>query len=89
MLSSCSLSITTNLLILGMVSRGVSGFLIWGLVWAHLYPKYYFNHSLYFISILFLWYALRKGSAKDRNALSLKNFFCSVYGRQCFAWLSL
>lgn len=79
MLSSCSPSITTNLLILGMVSRGVSGFLIWGLVWAHLYPKYYFNHSLYFISILFLWYALRKDSAKDRNALSLKNIFFAVY----------
>lgn len=84
MLSSCSLSITTNLLILGMASRGVSGFLIAGLVWAHLYPKYYFNHSLYLISILFPWYALRKGSAKDRNALSLKTFFFQCIWKAVF-----
>lgn len=84
MLSSCSPSITTNLLILDMVSRGVSGFLIWRLVWAHLYPKYYFNHSLYFISILFLRYALRKDSAKDRNALSLKNIFLQCIWKAVF-----
>lgn len=82
---------------------GVSGFLIWGLVWVHLYPKYYFNHSLYLISILFLRYALRKDFAKDRNALSPgKRFFamymegsvllglaCEIHGTTCIKYLRL
>lgn len=103
MFPSCSPSTTINLFVLGMVSRGVSGFRIWGLVWAHLYPKYYFNHSLYFISILFLQYALRKNSAKDRNALSPgKHFFtvyieggvllglaCEIHGTTCMKYLRL
>lgn len=46
MFPSHSLSITTNLPHLG---NGIWGG-IWlsnlGSVWAHLYPKYYFNHSL-------------------------------------------
>lgn len=79
-------------LILGMVSREVSGFLIW--VWFGLISTQNIILTTLCISFPYFPFSMlwEKILPKTEMLWALENFFfffCCVYGRRCFAWLNL